>query len=159
MKDKAEELKQAMQSGGAENPLDPDDEMRLVLDDFRMSVHAWSEAAYHRPRKISAAEHRVWRRTLAWALGCVMAVGVLLTGIYPLRQKSQPEQTARVAVVQAPEEVAKPAVQTPVQAPVQVAVNTQEDESWMTKVDSDVSRQVPAAMEPLAQLLNENESE
>jgi len=89
----------------------------------------------------------------------VLAVGVLLTGIYPLRQKSQPEQTARVAVVQAPEEVAKPAVQTPVQAPVQVAVNTQEDESWMTKVDSDVSRQVPAAMEPLAQLLNENESE
>jgi hypothetical protein len=34
----------------------------------------------------------------------------------------------------------------------------QEDEDLLAKVDSDVSREVPAAMEPLAQMMAEDET-
>jgi hypothetical protein len=34
----------------------------------------------------------------------------------------------------------------------------QEDEDLLAKVDSDVSREVPAAMEPLAQIMAEDET-
>jgi hypothetical protein len=34
-----------------------------------------------------------------------------------------------------------------------------DDEDLLAKVDSDVSREVPSAMEPLAQLMSENETQ
>jgi hypothetical protein len=36
---------------------------------------------------------------------------------------------------------------------------SKEDEDLLAKVDSDVSREVPSAMEPLAQLMSENEAQ
>jgi hypothetical protein len=36
---------------------------------------------------------------------------------------------------------------------------SKEDEDLLAKVDSDVSREVPSAMEPLAQLMTENEAQ
>ena len=118
-----------------------------ALRDFRMSVHAWSEAAYHRPRSVfeSAPRRKGWRRATAWALSCVLAVGVAAGGVH---ERHQQQEQARVAAAQEAEQQRRLAEQ-----------HAMEAEDLLAKVDRDVSRQVPNAMEPLAQLMAEDESQ
>lgn len=142
-----------------DNALELDAEMQQVLSDLRSSVHAWSDAAYHRPRTIPSAEHRVWRSALGWALGCLLAAGAVSTGLYQSQHKPDRNQTAQQTV--------QPHSGTAVQqnsaksyaAMVQEQPAGEEDDALMAKVDSEVSRQVPSAMDPLAQLLDEDGSE
>ena len=61
--------------------------------------------------------------------------------------------------MQQPIHEAPPAARPQTSAPTEEVQVAQEDESWMTKVDTDVSRQVPAAMEPLALLAAEDEQQ
>ncbi len=121
-----------------------EDSLQEVLGNFRASVHAWSDAAYNRPRHIVAVEHGTsWRPAAAWALGCVLEVSSAAGGLYDLHYHRQ--QAALQAARQQ-------------QLAAEQSRSRQTDETLFEAVDSDVSRQVPSAMEPLAQLMDENTS-
>lgn len=118
-----------------------------VLKDFRLSVHAWSEAAYLWPRRsVAPVRRRIWRLATGWALGCILVVGGASTGFWQHHQQAVRSAAARVA-----EQERLAARQRDQQA-------REEEEDLMAKVDSDVSRTVPAAMEPLAQLMADDET-
>jgi hypothetical protein len=120
--------------------------MEQALVEFRQSVHNWSEAAYNRPREVRVAVRRSWRLAVGWALGCVLAAGSLSGGIY---EHHRLQVEARMA---AEAQAAK-------ERQLQVKEKSKAvDEDLMAAVDSDVSREVPAAMEPLAQLMDGDES-
>jgi type VI protein secretion system component VasF len=130
----------------AGEPLDA--ELRQALGDFRLAVHAWSEAALSRPRPALARRHRpAWRLAAAWTCSAILvAAGVSGGGFYQHRQ----EQIKQVAAAQA-----RQAEQQRVVAVRRV--QAREEEDLLAKVDSDVSREVPVAMEPLARLMDEGE--
>ena len=121
----------------------PDAGLEEVLGDFRASVHAWSEAAYNRPRTVRTVRRLSWRLAAGWAMGCVLVACGLTGGIYEhhLRQ----DQARIVARDQARPQQMAPAERTQV-----------DDADLLATVDSDVSREVPSAMEPLAQLMDED---
>ena len=127
-------------------------ELDEALTNFRLSVHAWSEAALSRQRTAVApvAHKQVWRLAVGWALACVLVAGGASAGVWRHQQREMRNAAARVAQQQR--------LQVPLiaQQPNQQA--KQEDEDLLAKVDRDVSREVPAAMEPLAQLMVEDET-
>lgn len=119
-----------------------DPALEQALGNFRQSVHAWSKAAYDRPRIVAhIAVHRGWRLAAGWALGCVLTAGSLTGALYKYHHRPV---IARTAVAQATR-----AQELAVQ---QRGGNT--DEDLLADVDSDISRAVPTAMEPLAQLMD-----
>lgn len=104
-------------------------------------MHAWSEAAYSRPRTFkTTVRHRSWRLAASCAMGCVLVAGGVSGGFH-VRQHRQ--EVARVAAAQAAERARQVAEQ---RARV-------DEEDLLAKVDTDVSREVPSAMEPLAQMM------
>jgi hypothetical protein len=124
--------------------LDRLDELDDALRDFRLSVHAWSESAYSRPRTaVAPARRRIWRLATGWALASVLVAGGVSTGVWEHHRQEMRIDAARVAEHErlAAQERAR-----------------QEEEDLLAKVDSDVSREVPSAMEPLAQLMAEDET-
>lgn len=131
-----------------------DQALEQALRDFRSSVRAWSDAVYSEVRPVDVAAPRGnWRLAAGWALGCILAAGSVAGGIYVQRhQRQDAARSGAAAPVSAP--VAKQQ-QQPAAAP---RVH-EEDEDLLAKVDSDVSRQVPSSMEPLAQLMAADESE
>jgi hypothetical protein len=121
-----------------------DREVDQALEDFRLSVHAWSEAAYSRPRTATIAEPRgTWRLAATWMLGCLLAAGSLVGGFY---ERQHDRELARVAAMQAARQRRLAAAQRA----------RMEDANFMVTVDQDVSQEVPSAMEPLAQLMEGN---
>lgn len=121
-----------------------DRELNQALANFRLSVHAWSEAAYNRPRKAAAAvRRRSWRPAAAWALGCVLAAGSVGGGLYDRHHR---RELARIAAVQAARQRQLAATRKA----------REQDAKLMATVDQDVSQEVPSAMEPLAQLMEGN---
>jgi len=137
---------------GAAAELQPDaeldTELKQALVDFRQSVHAWSKAEYrgdaelNRPRSMRVATHSRWRPALAWALGCMVIAGGVSGGIYDHHRIVVERQQAAARIAHERQLAAQQ--------------KAQEDESLLANVDSDVSRSVPAAMEPLAQLMDDN---
>ena len=123
--------------------LDP--ELEQALENFRTSIHAWSDAAYNWPRPVAAGlHHRVWRLAAAWTLGFVLVVGGVSGGIFERHHQQQ---------------VAMIAAQREAENQRQIAADrARDEEELLAKVDSDVSRQVPSAMEPLALLMAEDET-
>jgi hypothetical protein len=123
-----------------------DADLQQALANFRSSVHAWSEAAYSRSRGALAASgrRRVWRLAAGWALGCALVAGGVSGGFY---ERHQRQETARIAAAHEAERQRQLAAQ-----------RAREEDELLAKVDSDVSRQVPSAMEPLAQLMAEDET-
>ncbi len=118
-------------------------ELHESVSNFRVSVHGWSEAALSRPRTaVEAGRRRIWRLAVGWALGCVLVAGGVSGGVYEHLHR---QQLARIAAARAAEQQRLAAQQRV----------RQEDEDLLAKVDSDVSREVPSAMEPLAQLMVE----
>ena len=114
-----------------------------ALKDFRMSVHAWSEAAYSRPRLATpVVRRRSWRPAAGWALGLALAAGSVSGTVY---QRHHRQELARIAAARAAEQ----------QRLVREQQAREEEEDLLAKVDKDVSREVPSAMEPLAQLMAE----
>jgi hypothetical protein len=132
--------------------LEPEPELDEALRAFRLSVHAWSAAAYNRPRQ-PPVSRPAWRRAAAWTLSCaLLAVGVS-GGFYrhlyrqPATASKPAPQVARIVAESRAVELERP-----VAAPQDRQVG-KEEEDLLAKVDSDVSRTVPAALEPLAQLM------
>jgi hypothetical protein len=112
-----------------------------------LSIHAWSEAVYVQPRAAFApGGRRIWRLAAGWALGCVLVAGSVSGGVWEHHRQEMNIAAARVA-----EHERLAAEQRDQQV-------RQEDEELLSKVDSDVSREVPSAMEPLAQLMAEDET-
>jgi hypothetical protein len=127
-----------------------DARLQQALTDFRTSVQAWSEAAFSRPRGIETRVRRQgWRLAAGWALGCVLVAGGV-TGAVVEHQRQQ--EAARIAVEQQQQ-----ARQQQVEAARERA--RQEDRGLMAKVDSDISQEVPDAMEPLAQMMEGGETQ
>jgi hypothetical protein len=126
----------------AQDPL-----LEEALRDFRLSVQVWSEAELSRPRMPArAARHGSWRPAAAWALGCLLAAGSLSGGWYEHHHR---QEAARIAA----------AAQAARQRQLAADQSTrEEDENLLATVDSEVSREVPSAMEPLAQLMDEDGS-
>ncbi len=120
-----------------------------ALREYRLSVHSWSDAAYSRPRTAMATtrESHFWRFASGLALSCVVIASGISAVVYQHHR-----QPAAVALVQVAERV-PPVVQK------QIQPARQEDEDLLAKVDRDVARGVPSAMEPLAQLMAEDESQ
>jgi hypothetical protein len=133
-----------------------------ALKHFKSSVDAWSEAAYSRPKSAVRTAQHSWRLAASWALGCLLVTGGLAGGLYEHRQWQEAaratemkaaEQKVRLAAEQrvTPMPVAA-SIATTRPTTVKRAINT--DEDLLATVDNDVSRQVPAAMEPLAQMMD-----
>ncbi len=116
-------------SGGANEPemLGELDKLDEALRDFRLSVHAWSEAAYSRPRKaVERGRSRVWRLATGWALACVLVAGGASAGVWEHHRQEMKIIAARAAEQQrlAAQERARQA--------------RLEEEDLLAKVDSDV---------------------
>jgi hypothetical protein len=121
-----------------------------ALQHFKASVDAWSEAAYSQPQTVLRTALHSWRRAVGWALGCVLAAGSLAGGVYEHHHR---QELARIAAMQA----AQKALQARLEAEQSAAASAvTQDQDLLATVDSDVSREVPAAMEPLAQLMDED---
>jgi hypothetical protein len=165
--------------------MEPDLELAQALKHFKASMDAWSEAAHSRPRTVAklAVRHN-WRMVAGWALGCLLVMGSVAS---TARKVYQRQEMARIAAQKAAQKIAEeraeaarvtaqPASAQPISAQTDkktpAATNRKasapsatmdsaeaQDEDLLASVDSDVSRQVPAAMEPLAQLMDENDTQ
>jgi hypothetical protein len=148
-----EAAKTARQQAGVENELVLDAELAQTLSNFKASMHAWSEAAYSRPRTVApTVRQRGWRLAAGWALGCVLIAGSVSGGLVERHHRIE---SARIASEQ------QAAVQRQLeeeQAQARVSNAKITDEVLLAGVDSDVSRQVPSAMEPLAQMMQDDET-
>ena len=123
--------------------------LNQALGDFKESVHAWSNAVYAQPRTVLfAAPSRSWRMAAGWSLAAMLVAGATSGGVYMRHERVVADQLAaqRAAEQQRQEAVALAQKQA------------REEEEMLASVDTAVSREVPAAMEPLAQLSEENES-
>lgn len=121
--------------------------LEQALKNFRSSVHAWSEATYGQARPVAVVRHTSWRLAASWALGCVLAAGSVTGGVY---ERHHRQELAKIAAA------AEAARQQKLVAEQHARTN---DEDLLAKVDSDVSREVPSAMEPLAQMMAEDGAE
>ena len=122
-----------------------DQELKQALSNFKSSVFAWSDAEYGKPRMaVRPVRQRSWRLAAGWALGCVLMAGGVSGGVY---ERHYRQEQARIAAVREAERQRLVAEQ-----------RVREEEDLLAKVDSDISREVPSAMEPLAQLMAEDES-
>ena len=134
-----------------------------ALENFKASVDAWSEFAYSQPRTAIWTARHTWRLAATWALGCMLAAGSLADGLY---ERHHRQELARIAAMKAAEQkvaLERKAAEQPAAAkivtkrqPTAVKRAANENEDLLATVDSDVSRQVPAAMDPLAQMMVDN---
>lgn len=136
----------------AEEPVETeslDPALKQALGDFKASVHAWSDAAYARPRSVSkAVVRKSWQLAAGWSLAAVLIAGTMSGGYYEHHQQ----------VVAAQRAAERAAAQQRQAALEQAQKQAEEDEEMLATVDTAVSREVPAAMEPLAQLSEESTS-
>jgi hypothetical protein len=136
--------REALDKMAAGGPMDK--ELSEALVNFKLSVHAWSDAELSRPRTVAqGVRRRSWRLAVGLAMGCTLVAGGVSGGVYERHQK---QEAARIAAE------AKVADQ---QRLVAAEKARQDEEDLLAKVDSDVSRETPSAMEPLAQLMAEDE--
>lgn len=120
-----------------------DAEMRQALGDFKASVHAWSDAAGRRPRTVRhAVVHRGFRLAAGWGLAAALLVGTVSGGVY--------EHERRVAEAQAA--AAQQAEHQRELAAERARRQAQQEDDLLARVDADLAREVPSAMEPLAAL-------
>jgi cell division protein FtsL len=150
--------------------LDPalDPALAQALKHFKASVDAWSEAAYQRPRTAVRVARHGWRLAASWALAGVLAACAVAGVAYERQhrqelahaaavkaaaQRAQQEQAAEQAKQAAEKERAR-VEQVAVAKPSVAQDANAGDEDLLATVDKDVSQQVPAAMEPLAELMD-----
>ena len=137
----------------AEEPVDweaLDPVLKQALRDFKAGVRAWSDAAYNRPRSVqSAIVRRSWRLAAGWSLATLLVAGTVSGGLY---ERYRAQELSRVAAERASEHQRQLAAQHAEE------ISAQEEDA-LASMDGDVSREVPSAMEPLAQLPDEAESQ
>ncbi len=134
-------MKKMGQAGSMDSETAHDAELGAALRHFRLSVHAWSDAAYSRPRAAALpTRSAVWRKAVSLALGCVLVLGVASEGVYQHEQHMAQEREVKLARQ----------IEMQRQAEAQKVA---EEDALLAHVDSDVSREVPAALDPLASLV------
>jgi hypothetical protein len=123
-------------------------ELHEALTNFKLSVDAWSDAMMSRPRAVMAPSRTDWSAVTKWALGCAVFAGTVSGGVYQNHRQVEAAraEAARVAEQQQHREMAA----------AQVLKENEED--LMANVDSDVAREVPSALEPLATLMTEDDT-
>jgi hypothetical protein len=151
-------------------------ELEQALRHFKASMDAWSDAALSRPRTAAKlAVRHSWRMVAGWALGCLLAAGSLAGAAHEIHhrqvlaklaaQKAAQQRAAAARTTAQPSSAQPVSVQSDKKAPAatvrKVSTGAQDnaglqDDALLASVDSDVSREVPAAMEPLAQLMDDN---
>ena len=125
--------------------LDP--AMKQALGDFKASVRAWSEAEFGRQRVTRPAlVHRTWRLALGWSLAGLLLAGTLSGGLY---ERHASQIRAAEAAAQAAQHERELAAQREKELAAQ-------EEATLANMDTEVSREVPSAMEPLAALGDES---
>ncbi|HEV2214808.1 MAG TPA: hypothetical protein VGR64_05925 [Terracidiphilus sp.] len=123
-------------------------ELREALDHFKAGVHAWSRAMEARSKQAFVAQpvrRGVWRLAAAWSLGLVLTAGAASCVLYQRRQQQELArmEQQRIAAQQAQ----------------MTRQREQAEENLLANVESDVSREVPSAMEPLARLMTSDGTE
>jgi len=121
-----------------------DESLKQTLKDYRSSVHAWSDDVYSRPHLPVKIYKTSWRVAAGLALGCALAVASVAGGLY---ERHHMNEQAKIAAVEAARQQKIDVEQR----------NASED--LFAKIDSDVSREVPSAMEPLAKMMVEDSTE
>ena len=121
-------------------------ELREALGNFKASVDAWSDAMLSRPREAKAPARTNWSAVTKWALGCAVFAGTVSGGVYQNHRQVEAArvEAARVAEQQRASEAAK--------------VANVNEEDLMANVDSDIARQVPSALEPMASLMMDDDN-
>lgn len=122
-------------------------ELREELGNFKSSMTAWSEAMMSRPRALKTPARTNWNLVTKWALGCVVFAGAVSGGLYQNHRQEETAKATAVAAVRAEEQQHQLVAQKEME---------QSPEDLMAKVDSDVAREVPSALEPLASLMSED---
>ena len=131
-----------------------------TLKDFRLSVHAWSEAAMNRPgRSIHPAVRTTWRLAVSWAMGCLLAAGSVGGALYERHHRQEVVRQAAAEQVRQRQLAAEMTTAANTRDQNGSASTREEDEQLLAEVDSAVSRQVPSAMEPLAALMEGTEDQ
>ena len=129
---------------GAERFEELEPEVREALGNFKASVDAWSEAMMSHPRDVKSPARTDWGRVTKWALGCVVFAGTVSGGVYSNHRQVEAAKVEAARIAEQQRELALQRVK--------------EEEDLMAKVDSDVAREVPSALEPLASLMQETEN-
>jgi hypothetical protein len=136
---------------GTDGTMDTDAQDVVIedaLNNFKLSVHAWSDAAYNRPRPaVQTLRYRSWRLAAGWALGCALVAGSVSGGVIEHRHQLDLARQAAAQKAAQQEQLLK-----------EQEARQVDEEDLLAKVDSDVSRQVPSAMEPLAQMMSDEDS-
>jgi hypothetical protein len=132
-----------------EETLEP--ELREALGNFKSSVTTWSEAMMSRPREIEAPARTNWSFVAKWALGCVVFAGTVSGGLYQNhRQVEAAKAVAAAAAARATEQQRALAEQT-------AKEQSADEDELMANVDSDIAREVPSALQPMASLMTDDE--
>jgi|GEM_PF-744502 len=156
-----------------DDPIVADPIMSGALKHFKASVDAWSASAYSRQKSAVRAAQHSWRLAASWALGCLLVAGSLAGGLYERRQRQEAVRAAEIKAetqkaaqkidlaraAEAEQHLSLTRVATNIatsRQPRAVKRAANSDEDLLATVDNDVSRQVPAAMEPLAQMIDGN---
>jgi len=131
-----------------------DPEVMQALGNFKASVDAWCEsagAARSHPRSAPNAARPVWRLAAGWALGCAVAATSVAGALY---ERQHQQERARIAAAQAAAQKAAQQRQA-----AQLRTTSEGDQDLLATVDNDISRAVPAAMEPLAQMMDSGQAD
>ena len=129
--------------GRGDGGLELEPELREAIGNFKSSVEAWSEEMMGRPRGAKEPVRTNWGLITKWALGCAVFVGTVSGGVY---ENHRQQQAAKVEAARIAEQQREMAAQ-----------RAKEEVDLMAKVDSDIARQVPSALEPLASLMDEGQ--
>jgi hypothetical protein len=126
----------------SEDGLEMEPELREAISNFKSSVDAWSESAISRPREVSTPARADWAAATKWALGCAVFFGTVSGGVYQIHLQHASAKIEAARIAQQQRELA--------------AERAKEEADLMARVDSDIARQVPSALEPLASLMDES---
>jgi hypothetical protein len=141
--DRAESVAELREAASQDRAIQ-DARVEEALKNFRMSIHAWSDAAYVHPRTTAQiVQQRSWRLAVGWALAALLVAGGVSGGMFERHQRVERGRIAAVAQLAEQQKALR-------------EEQAKEEEDLLAKVDSDVSRDVPSAMEPLAQLMNDD---
>ncbi|HUX45053.1 MAG TPA: hypothetical protein VMV57_09915 [Terracidiphilus sp.] len=119
--------------------------LQQSLAHFKASVHAWSADVESRPRTVMSTAPRVRRLAVGWALALLLGLGGVSGVLLKRQHREQLAQQAQQAQERQLEQ------QRELDAQRAVA-----QQNLLAKVESDISREVPSAMEPLAQLMTDD---
>jgi hypothetical protein len=125
-----------------DDDLNVEPKLREAIGNFKSSVDAWSEATASRPREIVVPARKSWRLASKWALGCTVFIATVSGAVYSNHRQLEAEKMESARIAQQQRQL--------------LAERAKEEAELMAKVDSDIAREVPSALEPLASLMDEN---